>query len=262
MPLLTGKQPATQDDRDLDFAAYVDTDLIDLNSPPPEKKPGHGILMPKPRLMLGNGPDASVGPGFDGAGDCVFALITNFLRMAWAVAGKGLFPATGKTAIGNYSEVTGYILNDPSTDNGTNMRTAMNWWRKTGYKDATGTRHKIGGYASIKIGTFNHLLWALYLVDEGVPLGIQFPSTAMQQFAEGKPWTVVPGASIEGGHAILLDNTLEVESWARDQQTVEAFLKKYVDEAYFPVDEEGLVNGKTLEGFDSQQLLADAKTFA
>lgn len=259
MPLFTGKLPATEDARDLPFHSYVDTDLIDLNNPPPEKTPGHGSLMPKPRIMAGNGPDDSVIPGFQGCGDCVFACITNYLRLAYAIARKGLFPATGKTAVGNYSEVTGYILNDPATDNGTNMRTAMNWWRNTGYKDEHGTRHKIGGYASIKLGNFNHLLWALYLIDEGVPLGIQFPASAMQQFPN--KWTVVPNSPIDGGHAILLDRTLNVESWAVDVQTVEAFLKKYVDEAYFPVDAEGLVNGKSLEGFNSKQLLADAKQF-
>lgn len=260
MPLLTGKQPATTDHRDLLFHDYVDTSVIDLDSLPPIKKPGHATKMPLPRLMLGNGPDPSVAPGFQGAGNCVFACITNFLRLAFAIAGKGLFPASGATAVANYSEVTGYVVNDPSTDNGTNMRAAMNWWRKTGYNDAHGQRHKIGAYAAIKLGNLNHLLWALYLSDEGVPLGIQFPESAMKEFP-GK-WTVVPNSPIDGGHAILLDATLNVESWAVDVQTVAEFLEKYVDEAYFVIDEEGFVNGKTLEGFDSQQLLADAKAFA
>lgn len=262
MPLFKGKQPATKDSRDLLFHDYIDSDVIDLSAAPPVKDPGHGTLMPAPRLMLANGPDTSVAPGFEGCGDCVFACLTNYQRLAWAIAGNGLFPATGKTAVENYSEVTGYVINDQSTDNGTNMRTAMNWWKTTGYKDANGNRHKIGGYASIQVANFNHLLWALYLVDEGVPLGIVFPSSAMTQFDEGKPWTVVAGAEDDGGHAILLDRTLYVESWARDQETDEGFLQKYVDEAYFPVDSEGLVNGKSIEGFDSQQLLADAKQFS
>jgi hypothetical protein len=266
LTLFTGKLPATVDDRDLDFAAYVDTDLIDLNSPPPEKTPGHASLMPKPRLMLGNGPDNSVAPGFQGAGNCVFAGITNFQRLAWAVARKGLFPATGLTAIQNYSEVTGYVLNDPATDNGTNMRTAMNWWRNTGYKDAAGARHKIGGYAAIKFQNANHLKWALYLSDEGILTGIVFYDLNMQQFDDGESFAPpAAGTQPEGGHCILADYWLKVETWAQDHAAAEDFLlgaRSQVDEAYFPVDEEGLVNGKTIEGFDSQQLLADAKALA
>lgn len=266
MPLMTGKLPATPDSRDLMFHDYVDTDVIDLTSPPPVARPGHAERMPRPRLMLGNGPDDSVAAGFDGAGDCVFAGITNYLRLAWACSGKGLFPATGKTAIENYSEVTGYVLNDPSTDNGTNMRTAMNWWRQTGYKDANGARHKIGGYAAIQFSNENHLLWALYLSDEGIPTGVVFYDVNMQQFSNNLPWSPPPaGTQPEGGHCILPDYWLAAESWARDQPMDRAFVlgsRSQVDEAFFPIDEEGLVNGKTIEGFDSQQLLSDAQALA
>lgn len=257
--LRTGKLPATHDDRDLMFHDYVDASVIDLSGPPPTSKPGHADRMPQPRLMLGNGPDDSVRKGFEGAGDCVFACITNLLRLGYAIGGKGLFPATGLTAIENYSEVTGYIIDDDSTDNGTDMSKAMSWLVKTGYKDADGVRHKAGGYCKINVKEWNHLLWALYLADTGVPLGIVFPSSAMTQFSEDKPWSVVKGATSDGGHAILLDWTLCVETWARDQEVVQAFLEKYVDEAYLVVDEEGLVAGKSIEGFDSTTLLADAK---
>jgi hypothetical protein len=267
MTLHTGKLPAAHDPRDLMFDKYVDTSIIDLNGPPPAKTVGHGDRMPKPRLMLGNGPDPSVAPGFGGAGDCVFACITNYIRLAWSISGRGLFPANGATAIANYSEVTGYKLNDPATDNGTNMRTAMNWWRKTGYRDSQGNRHKIGGWASIKLN-INHLLWAMYLVDEGVPSGIQFPDSAMTQFNNGQPWSPVAGSGIDGGHCILADDdpldtgdTMLVESWARDQEATLPFLTEYLDEAYLVIDTGGMVNGKTIEGLDAQQLLSDARQF-
>lgn len=264
MTLFTGKHAATHDGRDLLFHDYVDSDVINLNAPPPSKQVGHAALMPTPRLMLGNGPDNSVHPGYEGAGDCVLACFTNYLRLAYAITGKGLFPATGLTAIQNYSEVTGYVIDDASTDQGTNMRTAMNWWRKTGYKDAQGARHKIGAWAKVKVD-LNHLLWAAYLVDMGVPLGIMFPDFAMQQFDDHQEWKPVAGAPAPNeGHAILLDRRLYVESWARDQETDAAgkFLLQYTDEAYFVIDAEGTVNGKTLEGVDTRQLLSDAKQFS
>jgi hypothetical protein len=268
MTLYTGKLPATSDPRDLMFDKYVDSSIIDLSGPPPAQSVGHGPAMPKPRLMLGNGPDPSVAPNFQGAGDCVFACITNYIRLAWSISSRGLFPATGLTAIQNYSEVTGYVIGDASTDNGTNMRTAMNWWRKTGYKDANGNRHTIGAWASIKLD-INHLLWAMYLVDEGVPIGIVFPSSAMTQFNNDQPWSPVPGSSSDGGHCILADDdpldtgdTMLVESWARDQEATLPFIEQQVDEAYFVVDTGGMVNGKTIEGVDTQQLLADAQQFS
>jgi hypothetical protein len=263
-----GKHDATEDHRDLPFASYIDTDLIDLSSPPPAATIGHAQYMPQPRLMLGNGPDPSVAPDFEGAGDCVFAGITNMFRLLFAIASKGLFPAIGLTAIQNYSEVTGYVLNDADTDNGTDMRKAMNWLRKTGYKDANGTRHKIGGYGTVNVKNWYEYLWAVYLSDGGALSGIQFPNYAMTEFNQNKPWSYKPNPDIEGGHCINVDLDVvaqdigfKAETWARDQAVYKEFLTGLLDEAYFTVDSEGMVNGKTLEGFDSQQLLLDAKQF-
>jgi hypothetical protein len=263
MTLYTGKLPATPDSRDLMFDQYIDASVINLNEAPPVKTPGHASKMPAPRLMLGNGPDNSVRPGFQGAGNCVFAGLTNYQRLAWAISGKGLFPATGLTAIQNYSEVTGYVIGDPSTDQGTNMRTAMNWMVKTGYKDAKGARHRFGAYAAVQFSNVNHLLWALYLSDEGILTGIRFGNGNMVQFDENKPWA--PVADADDGHCILLDYWIRAESWARDEPCTEPFVlgpRSQVDEAFFSIDEEGLVNGKSVEGFDSQQLLSDAKALA
>jgi hypothetical protein len=84
----------------------------------------------------------------------------------------------------------------------------------------------------------------------------------MEQFDHDKPWTVVSNYTIEGGHAILLDRTLKVETWARDEGTAKAFLEKFVDEAYFVITPEGLLpDGKSIEGFSAQDLLADAHRF-
>jgi hypothetical protein len=252
-----GKQPHTPDPRDLKITDYVDLDAK-LRVP---WNLGHESMMPQPRLILGNGPDDSVAPGFGGAGDCVFAMIANCIRLSSAIGGKPIPPITGKEAIAAYSEVTGYRIGDDSTDNGTDMRAALNWWRKTGFQDAAGVRHKLGAFALIPRGA--HLNWyrALYQLDVGVGLGFEFPSSAMDQFDAGEVWRIVPGAQIDGGHAILLDARRrwpKVETWGRDQDATEPFLEHYVDEAWALLMPEMLDgSGKSPEGLDISKLQAD-----
>jgi hypothetical protein len=254
VPLRLGKQPATVDERDLRLRDYLTTNLPKLPA-----TIGHASSMPAPRLMLGNGPDDTVAPGFEGAGDCVFAMICNAVRLATAIGGT-YARFTGREAIAAYSTVTGYRLNDESTDRGTNMRTALNWWRKTGILDADGRVHKLGAYMALDIRNLHDELEALYLFDVGVALGIVFPATAMSEFDEGKPWRQT-GGEIDGGHAILWDahssSYDKVETWARDQEATHAFLAAQVDEAYALLMPETLTGGKTLEGFNLQQLQAD-----
>jgi hypothetical protein len=250
-----GKQPHTPDPRDLKLEDYVDlTSRVPWNL-------GHESLMPQPRLMLGNGPDDSVQPGFGGAGDCVFACIANLIRLSSAIGGKPIPPITGREAIAAYSEVTGYRIGDESTDNGTDMRTALNWWRNTGFQDAAGVRHKLGAFALIPQGA--HVNWyrALYQLDVGVALGFEFPDSAMAQFNAGKKWQIVPGARVEGGHAVLLDARRRwprVETWAREQDVTEPFLEHFVDEAwavFMPEILDG--SGSSPEGLNVTQLTAD-----
>jgi hypothetical protein len=53
-------------------------------------------------------------------------------------------------------------------------------------------------------------------------LGVALPAPAEQQFAEGQPWTVVPGASIAGGHCIVGigydPEYLTVITWGKQQK--------------------------------------------
>jgi len=130
-----------------------------------------------------------------------------------------------------------------------------------GFADADGVRHKLGAFALITSG---HLAWfrSLMQLDVGVGLGIKFPSTAMDQFNAGQVWSLVPGATDDGGHAVLLDARREwpmVETWARDQDVSEPFLEAQVDEAWALFMPEMLEAGRSPEGLNTAQLLADVK---
>ena len=93
-----------------------------------------------------------------------------------------------------------------------------------------------------------------------VGIGFVFPDSAMTQFNEGKPWDVVPGATVKGGHyvcAIAKRTNIEVVTWGALQQMTEAFFQKYCDEAWTYVSHEQLQSGHDPEGFDLAQLKAD-----
>lgn len=256
-----GKLPARQDSHDLKFTTYVDVER--LLPKVPDVIRGHASKV-KTWGMLGNGPDPTVAPGFGGAGDCVFAGACHETMLVNAANGVSV-PFTGAQAIAAYETVTGYVLNDESTDQGTDPRKALGWRQRTGLADAKGKVHKIAAYMPLEPGNLDHLYLALYLT--GIAgIGIEFPESAMTQFDQGQPWTIVPGARNDGGHYIPLTakhhgGDLDCVTWGRIQKMAAAFYRQQCDEAYAIVSAE-YVNAhthKSPEGFELAALLADVK---
>jgi hypothetical protein len=249
-----GKAPATYDRRDLQFAHYRAGAL-----PPHPKTFGHEKLIgARAWQMLGNGPDDSVRPGFQGAGDCVFAGAAHETMM-WNLEAGVDVKFTGANVIADYSAVTGYVVGDDSTDQGTDVRQALKYRQKTGIVDAAGKRHKIGAYLALEPGNPEQLYEALYLFG-AVGIGIEFPESAMDQFSRGKPWSVVSRAPTDGGHYIPLvakRTNLDCVTWGQLQALTLSFYDKYCDEAFAILSPEMLKGGKSLEGFDLAQLQAD-----
>lgn len=245
-----GKKPAVADDRDLKLERYLKTSVL----PKPPAEFGHEKAFPvNGWSMLGN----------DTVGDCVFASACH-QHMLWnAAAGKHV-SFTAKNALSDYSAVTGYDPKDPSTDQGTDMRTALKYRVKTGIIDSTGKRHRIRAFVAVDPKDWATMMTALYLF-EVVEVGIQFPQSASQQFNAGKPWSVVKGSPIEGGHDIPLvarRGETELVTWGKRISATKGFLEAYIDEAFVPLTDEMLVKGKSLEGFDTTALLADLKAVA
>ena len=256
MTLRLGKLPATRSPNDFRLEQVVDIAAV---LPAIPKTFGHekGFALE----MFGNGPDDTVRPGFEGAGDCVLAGACEETHLVEHAAGRPRAPLGGKEAIAAYSAVTGYVLGDPSTDKGTDVRSALAWRRKVGIADANGKRHRIGAFLALEPGDTTHLLAALFVFG-AVGIGFQFPSYAMQQFAEQKPWAYEEGGTIDGGHYVPVvarrtSSTLSTISWARDQRMTETFFAHYCDEAWAIVPTEYLeANGRSPEGFDQAQLSA------
>lgn len=259
--LKLGKRDATLDDRDLQFAAY----LPGLKSagllPKLPKVFGHGNdFLGEGWLMLGNGPDDTVYKGFEGCGDCAWADPAH-ATMAFAKnSGHPVPRFTGKVIVDQYSEYCGYNPKTGAKDEGSDLREVLAWRQKKGLRDADGKVHKIGHYMAISPKSIEDLMYAVYLL-EGTTIGIEFPESADQQFAEGKPWDVVKGAEIVGGHDIYPAGRPNEESfaaitWAKRQPVTNRFYAKYNDESFGYVSAESLssVTGKTYEGQSAEQL--------
>jgi hypothetical protein len=242
-----GKTPATQDKRDIKFATLLDTATL----PPLPHAFGHPGIVGS-WGMLGN----------DQVGDCVIAGGMHEVIM-WTRESKTHADATFSTAtaIEDYSRITGYNPDDPNSDQGTDMRVAALYRQKTGLVDVHGRRHKIGAFASLSPGSMSDLDYAIYLFG-AAGIGIEFPSSAMDQFNAGQVWDVVRGAQIEGGHYIpgvekLANGNYGFVTWGKEVQVTPRFLEKYMDEGFGYVSTEMLAYGKSPEGFNVDQLKAD-----
>jgi hypothetical protein len=214
---------------------------------------------------LGNGPDDQ--PVHVPCGDCAIAGPEHITMLWTAEAGtKATFDYS--CTIANYSAITGY---DPSqtqpdgsnpTDQGTDMTAQARYWQSNGMVDAAGNTHKIAAYVGLTPGNLHELYAAAYLFG-AVGIGIQVPSSAQDQFDAGRPWTVVPGDSIEGGHFVPViarrADGIRVVTWGQEQVMTEPFFVTYCDEAFVYFSDEMLVDGKSIDGFDAEALIADLK---
>jgi hypothetical protein len=241
--LKLGKKPARPDSVTFKLRNY-------LAPAPPPAKAGHFKLQ-HVWGMLGN----------QLWGDCVLAG-AGHETMLWNTEAGKIVAITEHNALSDYSALTGFNPDDPSTDQGTDMQEAASYRRKTGIVDAQQKRHKVSAYLAITAGSVAQLKQAIYEFS-AVGIGFNFPSSAMAQFNNHKPWTVVKGSQIEGGHyvpAVGYDaDYIYVITWGAVQKMSWAFYKKYCDEAIAYLSSEFLKDGKSLEGFNAAQLAADLK---
>jgi hypothetical protein len=239
-----------------DFAGDVSVPS-DIELPKLPRVFGHGLLY-QDWAMLGNGPDDSVEPGFGGAGNCVFAGGAHEVRMVNHVVSHVEVPFTGREAIQAYSEVTGYRIGDPSTDNGTDMGQAAEYRRTVGLPDANGQRHTIAAWVRLRPGDFEQMLEATFIF-LAAGIGFEFPRSAWQQFAAGEPWDYDPNLdnTIDGGHYVPRVGSKRVVSWGRALEMTQPFYEHFCDETIvYLTHEEMRLDAKDVHGFDLEKLQA------
>jgi hypothetical protein len=195
----------------------------------------------------------------DQLGDCTAAALLHIIQ-SWTDYASVEFDPTDAEALKIYEVTGGYIPGDPSTDNGAVVQDVLDYWRKTGVNG-----HKIVAFAKIQDPTKVRLRQALQVFGT-VYLGIECPSSALDQFNADEPWTVVPGSPIAGGHAIALAGwnmrhsaSAVVLTWGKAQHATGEFLETYTEEAWVPISEDWInAQGVTpVSGLNMQQLSED-----
>jgi hypothetical protein len=185
--------------------------------------------------------------GNDNYGDCTCAEVDHTTKARQVAAGNTEVKSTAAEVLALYSAVTGFNPNDPSTDQGAEMQAVRDYWRRNGVT-LGGKPDKILLFADIEHQDHMLVKWCIDRFG-AVALGINFPASAMDQFNAGKPWDVVKGSQIEGGHAITAigydDKYLYIVTWGQVQKMTWAFHDAYTEEAWTDLDESfvGSVSG-------------------
>lgn len=254
--LYLGKQPARPEGVKLRLKDYITPSKL----PTPPENFGRENLV-KDWGMLGN----------DVAGDCAFAGPFHDIMLARAESNTPVNVNTQCT-IDAYSTVTGYNPKayDPftrtnPTDQGADVQKVAEYWRTTGLKDADGKVHKIDAYLALEPRNTEQLFHALYLFG-AVGIGIECPLEYQTAFFMGQAWDALKNPHIEGGHYILgvgrRAGMLNTVTWGRTQLMTTAGYEQFNDETLVYLNEERLTNGKSLDGFDLQTLIADMSYLA
>lgn len=176
--------------------------------------------------------------GNDEWGDCVFACDGHITEQQTALGlGQELVVTTGQ-ALAAYSKVTGFNPNagppgaNP-TDNGSTVQAGMGYLVKPGF----GT-FKAAAFGELSVSNMAKIKQAVY--EFGcLSIGINLPTSAMDQFNAGQPWTPVAGSAIDGGHCVQVAgydaDWIYVITWGQVQKMSYAFWAQYVEEAWAPI---------------------------
>jgi hypothetical protein len=190
----------------------------------------------------------------DRIGDCTCAGAGHMIQAESTYGQGSTQTVSDNDVLTAYEAVSGY---DPSTganDDGAVMQDVLNYWRKVGIGG-----HQILAFAELDINNMAEVKAAMSTFGS-IYVGFEFPGSAMDQFNNGEPWDVVPGASIEGGHAVhggayLEDGTLKFITWGAVQEMTQAFWDTYVFEAWVVITPEWLsATGFSPTGLDLHAL--------
>ena len=218
MPFKLGKLAPKHNPKTLRFSAFLRTDAP---PPPPERTFLEYKIPPATIGMYGN----------DQFGDCTCAMVAHWLMLITAHSGTLVVPSEDEVIAMYQAVCPGFDPATDANDNGAALTDVLNYWQTVGLAG-----HKIDGWAQIDNTNMLHRNQAQYLF-YGVGVGVQLPSAAQGQFTAGQDWDVVPGDSIEGGHAILESGYgargRNFETWGKgDQKGTNAWDAAYTDETY------------------------------
>lgn len=191
--------------------------------------------------------------GNDSVGDCTCAGVAHKRIGDCFVNQAKTLKVDASQTLKFYSAITGYSVDDPDSDQGALCQDVLNYWRKRGFLG-----EKIVAFAKVDISDENELKDAIATFGQ-VYCGFNVPDTAMDQFNQGQPWSVVRGSKIEGGHCVTLGaydtDGLTAVTWGALQKLTWEFFRTYFDEVWVIVTQD-MIDTKT--GLDKYGLSLDA----
>lgn len=216
--LSLGKKNARYDSRTLKMSHYA----LASYAPPPFASYTYGIT---DWGMMMN----------DTLGDCTIAAAAH-AEQVWT---QGKTTISNSIVVSAYEQWCGYVLGNPSTDQGGVEIDVLNAWRKS-----TLGGHVLEAFIAPQPQNLTHVMHSIAEFG-GIYIGLQLPNSAMVQNEEGKVWDVVADdGGLAGGHAVFcpayhtLDPTYNQETtitcitWGGLQKMTTAFWEKYCDESY------------------------------
>lgn len=202
----------------------------------------------------------------DQLGDCVIAGGWHILGV-WTGNAGHIVVGSNAQITSDYSSIGGYVPGDPSTDQGCDEQTALNWWTQHGYKGVANS--ELSGWVGVDATKKELLQQALYLF-ENVLFGIELPDAYINPFpsAPGFVWDVAGAPDPQNGHCIVgvgyNAQGVIIDTWGMLGVLTWAAAAKYMvtaagGEAYTLVSQEQLVQAqsKAPNGLDWATLMQD-----
>jgi hypothetical protein len=138
------------------------------------------------------------------------------------------FTATEKQIEADYGAIGGYVPGDPSTDQGCDEVTAMNYWQNHGFCDGT----KSLGWLALDPTNKTEIMQAIYLF-ENCMFGVELPDGWVNPFpsASGFTWDVAGNPDPENGHCFIgcgyNSAGVKIDTWGMLGTNTWAAVKKY-----------------------------------
>lgn len=197
-------------------------------------------------------------------GDCVIAGGYHGVGVETGNA-NNLFTATDQQLIADYSAIGGYVPGNPSTDNGCDEITALNYWTQHGFAD--GTRSL--GWLAVNPSDRQELTAALYLF-ENLFFAMDLPDQWINPMPTGPNfvWDVAGAPDASNGHFVVgvgyNANGVTIDTWGLLGTLTWGAIAKYCAAsnhggAYVMLTPDQLAKGQTKapNGVDWIQLIKD-----
>lgn len=181
--------------------------------------------------MFANGPDPSCSVPGAPFGDCVIAGAAHVIEASNVEVQRLDAIPTSDQVAEQYLSITG------GQDVGCNESDVLARWRKSGLFGG----NRISAYCPVETSQLAHVQASVAFYGACF-LGVQVPESAQEQFGENRPWTVVPGSPIMGGHCIVIvgydPHCLYAVTWGGIAPITWPWFSAYCDESWAIITEE------------------------